>query len=221
VPRDFLRLFVRTVQATKELPLLPQAVRRATHDHFQTEKVDKLHALPKARALFEQIFEKTCLPAESWAFFVSERYGDDRRLQELWHHRLIHNLYEGYIAWVGKKAGTYDIYVLDYGRYVTMRASKKGEEVYATNRRIFSVVLKLVDVFGLGTDTTNLNGMLDQPEVNARVREYFDRAAAASLDIKPIELEKLASDCSSLVIDAWLADEVATKSKQAARRGRS
>jgi hypothetical protein len=71
VPRDFLRIFVRSFnKAQTSLPINLKHVRVATHEFFQEEKKSLIEERATTHLLFEGIFEKICQPSNTYIFFV-------------------------------------------------------------------------------------------------------------------------------------------------------
>lgn len=196
VPRDFLRIFARAFhKAQKSLPINLKHVRMATHDFFQQEKKILIEERPTTFILFEDIFEKICQPSNKYIFFVSQGLAKNRILQELWHHRLVHLLFQGHIAYANDRQGTYDIYVVDYGRYILMRGGKKGEDHYqAFSSMLASFVERL-------TYTPLLRGRWTIPTEDASLRKRFAKLLDAKVKVDSGELERLFDDCTDSIAD--------------------
>jgi hypothetical protein len=134
VPRDFLRIFGRAFRNSKnKLPITIPNIREATHDFFIKEKRELIKTQAQAETLFENIFTKVCLPAKTYIFFVSQEHANSEILRELWHHRLLHLLFEGLPAFASDQPRTFDIYAIDYGRFILMRSYRlRIEQLWTT-----------------------------------------------------------------------------------------
>jgi hypothetical protein len=107
VPRDFLRMFSRAFRIAEEkLPLNERVIRIAMHEFFRDEKQTLIEKRPRASSLYESIFNEICIPTNAYIFFVSSKYAKSVVLQEIWHHRLIHLLFQGHMAYAQGKLGT-------------------------------------------------------------------------------------------------------------------
>lgn len=200
IPRDFLRIFIRAFKKTrKRLPINIKTIRAATHELFQEEKKDSIKNSKISSVLFENIYSKI-LPSKSYCFFVSESVANNRFLQELWHNRLIHLIFQGHFAYAQNKPGTFDIYVVDYGRYISMRSNKQGEQAYQTSILFFdSLVASIKEERSMAIECEwevikSLN--LEETMIND-----FAKLIAPTVDTKPPNLEHSLNDCSFLIID--------------------
>lgn len=201
VPRDFLRIFARAFhKAQTELPITLKHVRMATHDFFQEEKRSLVEERATTYSLFEEIFEKICLPSKTNIFFVSRSFAKNRNLQELWHHRLVHLLFEGHSAYAGNQPGTYDVYVIDYGRYILMHSSKKGEEMV----RLFRSTLN--SFIGRLIFKPLLKGIWKIPNIDDTLKRQFAKLMVTEVQVNKPDLEALFDDCAKFVIDPLITD---------------
>jgi hypothetical protein len=198
VPRDFLRIFNRSIQGCQGiLPLTSRKIRRTTHEFFQEEKAILIQRRPEVSSLFEDIFDKICVPSNTYIFFVSSKLTGFKFLKEIWHHRLIHLLFQGHPAYAGDKLGTYDIYVMDYGRYVLMRNTKRGEQAYRVFEKFFNYLLSSITPLPF-------TGLLKIGNIDDSLKKKFSKLAA---EIKPgvePDIEAALEDCSKYVIDGLL-----------------
>ena len=106
------------------LPISVENVRSAALEFFNREKSDLIiNHNRRASDLFEDIYES--IP--TFIFFVSRRYSKDELLKEIWHNRLIHLISEGTSAYANGERGTYDVYKIDQGKYITLKSLEQGE----------------------------------------------------------------------------------------------
>ena len=201
VPRDFLRIFARAFHKTQtKLPITVKHIRMATHDFFQEEKKSLIEERPTTFLLFEDVFEQICQPLNKYIFFVSQGLVKNRILQELWHHRLVHLLFQGHIAYANDQQGTYDIYVVDYGRYILMRSSKKGEDRYQAFSSILSSFVERL------TYTPLLGGRWRIPTEDNNLRKRFAKLLDTRVKVDSGELERLFDDCTGFVADRLIKE---------------
>jgi hypothetical protein len=195
IPRDFLRIFVRSYRNRPDtLPIDEKRVREAIHDFFTFEKNEDFGEESPERTLFEELFREVCLANQTPFFLVSTARGTNQVLRNLWDRRLIHLLYREYFAFAGEEPGTFDIYVMDYGRFVSLRSAAKGEQLVTA---AYGALGSLVSVVLPGAS----GAFLLLP--NKRVAQQFGKLMAG---VEPVEadLDHLLDDVSSLVADRLL-----------------
>jgi hypothetical protein len=182
-PRDFLRVFARAFDKSRNsLPIKVKNAREATHDLFQAEKKAPVQRDSVYR-LFELIFNEVCWPSNSTFFLVSQDIAEGRLLQELWHRRLIHNVYTGLIIFVDGNPRTYDFYAIDYGRLVLMRSMKEGEQWYSAARTIFSALTN--DLPFQALDHPALSGIRNL--INRRLARFaFISSGGPETEVMPV-----------------------------------
>jgi hypothetical protein len=196
VPRDFLRIFSRAYQKNSaKLPITEKNVRLATHEFFQDEKKILIQS-KEALELYEDIFNNICLPAKTYFFFVTQKSSRPKILEELWHHRLLHLIYLGVPAFSEGKPGTYDVYVFDYGRYIQMAISKKGQELLDIMKSGIIILTRTIEIQDLVApiwEWTNTDNV---------IKTRLTRALATSILVDLPKIETLLDDCSALVADS-------------------
>ena len=195
IPRDFLRIFCRSFRTSKpHTPIPIRHVRLATHDFFQTEKKSPVEKR-KADAVFEDIFNKICLPNNTYVFFVSEAIANNVVMREIWHHRLAHLLFQGHFGYANGQPGTYDIYVIDYGRYISMHNTKRGRDMYQ----------KFIEVLNFLNESLMhvpfLSQIMNLPLLEEVATSSIARAIAGGTEVKSPDLEALFEDCARFVAD--------------------
>ena len=197
VPRDFLRIFSSAFQVSSEIPISKKNIRRATHEFFNSEKRTLIQGRVEVNDLFDSIYREICLPAKTYMFFVSRQHTGNRILQEIWHHRLIHLIFEGITAFASGKPGTFDAYVIDYGNYILMRSGDAGEAFFKVMQ---TAVIKLVVAFRLGGNAGHLQSLLPAP-TNPKIKEDLGYLFSQNIEIGSPDLERLLDEVSSLVAD--------------------
>jgi hypothetical protein len=198
VPRDFLRIFSRAFRrAAGTLPIKKRDLRIAIHEFFTDEKRNSIDRRPSAKLLYELIFNKICLPTNNYIFFVSSEYANSNVLKELWNYRLIHLLFQNYMAYAKGLSGTYDIYIIDYGRYVSMRSNKKGESAYQS----FEFLLSTLEILS----SIPTNWLLQQFGADRALKYLFIREASATINPQFPDMEKILEDCSKYIVDQLIS----------------
>jgi hypothetical protein len=200
VPRDFLRIFAKAFDEAGDNPRIQlKNVRIAIHDIFQSEKQQLLQTHASAYSVFSDLYSKICAGSKSYCFFVSQKNSGNKNLRDLWNNRVIHLIYKGHSAFAGDTPGVYDIYVIDYGQWVTLRSNQKGEEVFQVAQNAFRGILSLISVItSQDQSSSTLSG------IDAQLRETLKKAAAATLDTTPMNLDEAIEDCSRIVADSVL-----------------
>lgn len=185
--------------------LTKAAVRIAIHEFFQQEKKSSVStAAVPAYAVFEQIFQ-VCLKNESDMFFVSQALARGRVLRELWHHRIVHLVAEGQLAFADGEPGTYDIYVVDFGRYVSMYGSKRGAEMADRLRSMLDKAMNENSaVFGrILTWVWKPQNWFSRIVWN-QFETAFEGLAVTQAPVEDRDLGSIVDNCSSLVVDPLL-----------------
>jgi hypothetical protein len=206
VPRDFLRIFTRAYHQNRtnrnNIPITLKNIRLATHELFQDEK-RPLVQTPESMELFEMIFNKVCLPSKTYLFFVSQGLSKARVLQELWHHRLLHLLFLGVSAFAEENYGTYDVYAIDYGRYIQMASSKKGEALMegmkASTNLMISEILPVSGIIPFARSV-----------VDPTIKSIFSKFFVSTIRVDSPDLKDILDDCSKLVIDRLVKTKIQT-----------
>lgn len=146
VPRDFLRLFVRAFRSKPdELALDVKRVRDAIHEVFTQEKSPSFGERDSPeRLLFDAVFHELCLKAQTPYFFVSTSVASHPVLRTLWKQRAVHLLQSDYFAFADGAHGVFDIYIMDYGRFVSMRSTALGEKTVRALYNSLNLVIKRV-----------------------------------------------------------------------------
>lgn len=203
VPRDFLKIFERSVKKANNLPINLKNVRASTHEFFQEEK-SILPPESRSRILFENIFNKKCLPQKSYCFLVSQEQSTNRYLQELWNHRLIHKMHSGYFGKTNGVIGTYDVYAIDYGRFVIMSGTKEGKEFLDTMEKFTNEISSSIGAALLVKPVMWLicSKLLQTESIQKRISKTF----TTKVKVDSPELEQILKDCSSLVIDDFISN---------------
>jgi hypothetical protein len=198
IPRDFLRIFAIAFRGDQTpLPISRASVRRAIQECFSQEKFGNAGDLPAAcTELYAQLFKKICMPARTPFFFVSTDRGRDEVLLNLWNRRLIHLVHQGFFATSGGVPNTYDIYAMDYGRFVSMRNQAGGEKLAATAYGVFGA---LINVLLPGTGDA-----LASASVPAAVVQLF-AGMIAGVKATDVALAPLLEDASAVVADELLS----------------
>lgn len=203
IPRDFLRIFVRSYRSQPdELPIGLQRMRDAIHEFYTSEKTQRLGATGQVeRKLFDAIFQDICVSAHTPFFFVSTRNGTNQVLHNLWDRRLVHLLYTDYFAYADGRPGTYDVYVMDYGRFVSMRRNTVGDKIFRTG---IGVLRALGASLGASGPTL--------PAVGPGWEKALEREKAADIFVKLMagvddvhaDIEAFLEDVSRVVADRLL-----------------
>jgi hypothetical protein len=192
VPRDFLRIFVRAFNKSKNnLPISTKNVREATHEFFQEEKKTLLKN-KDASQLFEDIYDKICRPAETTIFFITTNL-ESKLINEIWHHRIIHILYQGRSAFASGKLGTYDVYAIDHGRYINLTSIKKGEDMY---KGLVTTTTALLNLFSLPQELSKLWDIGKTP-----LKNKFSIDFASKINVDSTKIDSLFENCEPLIAD--------------------
>jgi hypothetical protein len=200
VPRDFLLLFARAFRGSyRPGPIGEGAVRSAIHEFFQQEKRSLIEGNAKATSLYEALFSNICLPNHTYFFFVSQTLGTSRSLQELWHHRLLHLLFQGHVAFARGQPGTYDIYMMDYGRFASMRNTKRGNELYSVCETVLEYLVQKVL-----PQPTSLRTVLKMTNLDESVKRRFAKFMAVTSSPPSSNLADKLEDCSRYCADTLL-----------------
>jgi hypothetical protein len=202
IPRDFLRIVVTAYRRDPDaLPISERRARQAIHDFFTNEKSQQLVEVPpETQGLFDRLFKDVCMPAETPFFFVSTAKRSNTALRELWDARLIHLLHADHVAFAGGKPGTYDVYVMDYGRFASMRNTAKGEEMAGTLFGGLWQAIATLPFVGLP-----LVVVAPPIEASPKLAEAF-AGLIAGISKVDADLGDLLEDASPVVVDRLLPD---------------
>jgi hypothetical protein len=99
---------------------------------FSQHRRRSVLALPgKSSGNYSTLFFKTyASPPKLRCSLLALQRRPTRALHNLWDRRLIHLVYSDYFALSEGRGATYDVYVVDYGRFVSMRPNTVGEKVF-------------------------------------------------------------------------------------------
>ena len=199
VPRDFLLLFKRAISNCSKIPIKPKQSRYAIHDFFQDEKRNNSEISQESLKLFDNIFTKICWPPRIYYFFISQNLANNKLIQELWNHRLIHRIHKGQMVLINDKPHTFNIYAIDFGLFITtggMNESEKSLKAFKENTFSLFDFLDLKDIAGSPLQKT----------MESSFAKLIIKASYAKMNIKKPNVEQLFKNCVPLVVDS-LIDE--------------
>jgi hypothetical protein len=226
IPRDFMRIFIRAfekatmhsasrqaregsdgipwVEAKCKITLMD--ARTAVGDYFQQEKRHGTADVTESSfEAFERIVNGICFKQSSDIFLVSQTHPRRRLLLELWHHRLIHMVAEGQVAFSEHGPETYDVYAIDFGRYVGMYGAKRGEQFAELMRGALGSVRNLLtaplDRFWVLPAPEPSTGDALKPDTIKGTISAIASVLAPKRDMD----EQVLEDCSALVADYVLS----------------
>ena len=203
-PRDFLAILIScgAVAQSIKKPITEKQIISIAGRHFLTNKAPEIKNHPAANRLFDKIF-KQVIKTQNKLFFVSTIKAEmDERIQELWHYRFIH-LRDSNFLHINEDGlpQDYSIFSMDYGKLLSLKATKKGEDII----RVMDILLN----FTVGNSLLfALDDALSEHSISKLIREPLIPVLGVILvsSVEEAKIEDIEAQIETSVIDHLLEE---------------
>jgi hypothetical protein len=205
-PRDFLSILSACCTSAKlgmdgrtmKKIEVDQSVRAASH-HFRTNKAPEVKNDPAAYSLFDHIFNSVIENRQKLFLITTKIAEKDSRVQELWHHRFIHLVNSDLVVLDEKsRPHSYSVYSMDYGKLLSIKETKKGEDIINTMLSVLDLFVTLDMVVGIGK--LLLLGVIPEAE-QTKLKQMIGGSIIAREGIESEGLDKIDYLVEHCVVD--------------------
>jgi hypothetical protein len=207
-PRDYLNILslcCNVARQSEDKRVSKTETIISSAGYFTGIKASTLDEESETADLYDQIFDRVVSKRNKLFLVTPRKAKRDARIQELWHYRFIHLVYDDFTAVAENiTPRTYSVYSMDYGKLLSLKFNKAGQELAD---RIAAAAEHVIDSYKIPVVGGLLGPVISlilEKQIGGQLRKMGGTVVVAQNGVEDADVSDVAYLVENLVIDDLL-----------------